>query len=70
MGSRLKALKQACLGSPEDTMLSILQEWLQGKGLPVTWESLSRYSERERPPSSGKPDTDLKIVSSVTYIAI
>ena len=40
MGSRLQALKQACLGNPEDTMLSILQEWLQGKGLPVTWESL------------------------------
>ena len=39
-GSRLQALKKACLGDPEDTMLSILREWLQGKGLPVTWESL------------------------------
>ena len=39
-GSRVQSLKQACLGNPEDVMLRILQEWLEGKGLPVTWESL------------------------------
>ena len=39
-GSRVQSLKQACLGNPEDVMLKILQEWLEGKGLPVTWESL------------------------------
>ena len=39
-GSRVQSLKQACLGNPEDVMLRILQEWIEGKGLPVTWESL------------------------------
>ena len=39
-GSRVQSLKQACLGNPADVMLRILQEWLEGKGLPVTWESL------------------------------
>ena len=28
------------MGDPEDVVLRILQEWLEGKGLPVTWESL------------------------------
>ena len=39
-GSRIQSLKQACLGNPEDVMLRILQEWIEGQGLPVTWESL------------------------------
>lgn len=25
---------------PEEVMQHILREWLKGKGLPVTWESL------------------------------
>ena len=39
-GSRVRGIKQTCLGEPEDVVLRILQEWLEGKGLPVTWESL------------------------------
>ena len=39
-GSRIQSLKQACLGNPEDVMLRILQEWIEGKGLPLTWGSL------------------------------
>ena len=39
-GSRVRGFKQACLGDPEDVVLRILQEWLEGKGLPLTWESL------------------------------
>ena len=29
-----------CCGKPEKVMCRILQEWIQGKGMPVTWESL------------------------------
>ena len=36
----MRGFKQACLGDPEDVMLRILQEWMEGKGLPVMWESL------------------------------
>ena len=34
------ALKKECQGVAEDVILRILQEWLEGKGLPVTWETL------------------------------
>ena len=39
-GSQVRSFKKECQGDPEDVMFRILQEWLQGKGLPVTWESL------------------------------
>ena len=29
-----------CRGRPERITLKILQEWLEGKGLPVTWNTL------------------------------
>ena len=34
------ALKKECQGVAEDVLLRILQEWLEGKGLPVTWQTL------------------------------
>ena len=33
-------LKQSCLENLEDVVLMILHEWMKGKGLLVTWESL------------------------------
>ena len=39
-GSRIRSFKKECQGDAEDVMLRILEEWLEGKGLPVTWESL------------------------------
>ena len=36
----MRGFQQACLGNFEDVVLRILQEWLEGKGLPVTWETL------------------------------
>ena len=39
-GSRIKRLKE-CLEDPEDVALMILQDWLKGKGVPVTWKSLT-----------------------------
>ena len=39
-GSQVRNFKKECQGNPEDVMLRILQEWLQGNGLAVTWESL------------------------------
>ena len=41
-GSRIRSLKKECQGDTDDVMLRILEEWLEGKGLPVTWESLVR----------------------------
>ena len=38
-GSRLDSFCQAH-NDPEDITLRILQEWLQGKGLPMNWETL------------------------------
>ena len=52
-GSRIRAFKQACLANPEDVTLMVLQEWLEGKGLPATWESLIQTLR----------DTDLSILA-------
>ena len=38
MGTRIDAIQKE--GSPEEVVVKILREWVQGKGLPVTWESL------------------------------
>ena len=34
------AFKKEYQGDAEDVILRILQEWLEGKGLPVSWETL------------------------------
>ena len=39
-GSRVDSIEECCRGNPEKITRKILQEWLEGKGLPVTWESL------------------------------
>ena len=39
-GSRVDSIEEYCRGNPEKITRKILQEWLEGKGLPVTWESL------------------------------
>ena len=40
IGSRVDSIEDECRGKPERIVLKILQEWLEGKGFPVTWESL------------------------------
>ena len=39
-GSQVDSIEEYCRGNPEKITRKILQEWLEGKGLPVTWESL------------------------------
>jgi hypothetical protein len=52
-GSRVDAIDDECRGKPERITLKILQEWLEGKGLPVTWESLIQTLR----------DTDLSVLA-------
>ena len=52
-GSRMRSFRQACHANPEDVVLMVLQEWLEGKGLPVTWESLIQTLR----------DTDLSVLA-------
>ena len=40
MGSRVDTIEDECRGKPERIVRKILQEWLEGKGLAVTWETL------------------------------
>ena len=40
IGIRIHFIEKDCLGMPENINMKILQDWLQGKGLPVTWETL------------------------------
>ena len=39
-GSEVENIKKACLGEPTDIVASILQEWIAGRGRPLTWETL------------------------------
>ena len=39
-GSRVDAIEETYSGKPERITRKILQEWIEGKGLPLTWESL------------------------------
>ena len=39
-GSRVDGFKIQCLGNPEDIAREILKEWLLGRGLELTWETL------------------------------
>ena len=52
-GSRVDIIDTECRGKPERIVLKILQEWLEGKGLPVTWESLIQTLR----------DTDLSVLA-------
>ena len=40
LGNRMEAIEDECRGKPEKICRKILQEWLEGKGLPVTWGTL------------------------------
>ena len=39
-GSRVDTIEEECRRNPKRITRKILQEWLEGKGLPLTWESL------------------------------
>ena len=39
-GTQVDSIEEYCLRNPEKITRKLLQEWLQGKGLPVTWASL------------------------------
>ena len=39
-GSRVTAFRKEYQGNAEDVVTRILQEWLEGRGLPVSWEKL------------------------------
>ena len=36
----MRSFKKEYQGDAEDVILRILEEWLEGKGLPVTWNTL------------------------------
>ena len=52
-GSRVKFIEEKCSWDPQRIMVRVLQEWLEGKGLPVTWESLIQTLR----------DTDLSVLA-------
>ena len=39
-GSRVDSIEDAYSGRPERITRKILQEWMEGKGLPLTWKLL------------------------------
>ena len=53
MGNRVNIIEDECRGKPERIVMSILQGWLAGKGLPVTWKSLIKTLR----------DTDLSVLA-------
>ena len=39
-GSHVNAIVTECLGKQERIIIRILEEWLTGKGMPCTWQTL------------------------------
>ena len=39
-GDRMACIREECRGKPEGITLTVLREWLAGRGVEVTWESL------------------------------
>ena len=39
-GNRVESLKHQHMGDPSRITMGILQEWLEGRGLPVSWQTL------------------------------
>ena len=39
-GSKVESLKHQHMGDPSRITMGILQEWLEGRGLPVSWGTL------------------------------
>lgn len=52
-GSRIESFEMESQRNPEYMVRLILQEWLQGNGLPVTWRSLVQTLR----------DTDLSVLA-------
>ena len=40
IGSRVNSIQLQCLGKPEQINITILEEWLTGKGKSCTWQIL------------------------------
>lgn len=39
-GTRVDAIRRAKLNDPVDTTKEIFRHWLQGEGIPATWDQL------------------------------
>ena len=39
-GDKMAVIKEDCRGKPERVTMEVLREWLAGKGVEVSWESL------------------------------
>ena len=62
MGSQLQALKQACMGDPEETMLSIyLAGVVAEEGVTCDMGVTCPDTQGHQPLSSSRPDTGHKI---------
>ena len=53
----MDTFKEQYHGDTESVVRRILQEWLEGKGLPVTWGSLIKALKGAKLFCNGRPDT-------------
>ena len=40
LGDKMAVIRGNCQGRPEDMAMEVLREWLAGKGVEVSWDSL------------------------------
>ena len=40
IGNKMSIIRGNCQGRPEDMAMEALREWLEGKGVKVSWDSL------------------------------
>lgn len=39
-GAKIKAIASECHGDPEQIILEIVKQWMEGKGRPISWDVL------------------------------
>ena len=40
LGNKMAIISENCRGRPKDMAMEVLREWLAGKGMKVSWDSL------------------------------
>ena len=40
LGNKMAIISENCRGRPEEMAMEVLREWLAGKGVEVSWDSL------------------------------
>ena len=50
LGNKMAIISENCRGRPKDMAMEVLREWLAGKGVEVSWDSLKATLKKSELP--------------------